>query len=250
MYIIPSVYIRNNKTVALDRGGSIFNENPVEMSKQLESVGAELLYVVDLDTPPAGVSPNLSTIEKICKETTLKLQITGNIRSNDVVERYIHAGVQRAILGTLAYQKPDFLKGVCEKFPGKIGVHIDVRAGKVVIKGWTVATRKTALNYAEQFSDAGVNIIIYSDLQEEGKITPADIQRILEFSRHSPMQVIHGSDINSATELELVLGLHSNKLIGTIIGKSMYSGLIDISSTITHVKEESPAETDEPTLIP
>lgn len=250
MYIIPSLYIRDKKTFALATGGTPFNEDPLEMAKKLASIGAELLYILDLNVPPAGGIPHLPIIEKIASETGLKVQIAGNIRSADVVERYVKAGVERVVLGIIAYQKPEFLRNVCRMFPGKIAVPIDVRDGKVLIKGWTVAARKTALDYAEQFKDAGVETIIYSDVETEGKITKADIARIMIFSKQSPIPIIHSTDVSSIGELELVLALKSIKIIGTIIGKSMYSGTIDISSTITHAKERMPAGMDEPTLIP
>jgi len=247
--IIPSLYIRDGKTLALATGGTLFDNDPVGMAEKLTSVGCEYLYLLDLNVPPAGTSPNLQIIEDIIKKTGLKLQITGNIRSADVVERYINAGVERVILGLVAYQKPDFLKSICQKFPGKIAMPIDVVGGKVKIKGWTVAARKTALDYSEQFKDAGVSTIIYSDVETEGKITKADINHIREFYRDSPLTVIHATDVGTAEELELVLGLESVKVIGTIIGKSMYSGIVDISSTITHAKEEGSSEMDESTLI-
>jgi len=249
MYIIPSIYIRDKKTVRLATGGSLFNENPVEMAKSLAQAGAEVIYLSDLDSPPAGNSPNLPAVEQIVN-LGLKVQLSGHIRSEDVVERYIKVGVERVIPGVIAYQKPDFLKSLCDKFPSKIATHIDVVAGKVVIKGWTVATRKTPLDYAEQFKDAGVGTILYSDIETDGKITPSDIVRVMEFSRSSPIPLIHSTDISDPKELELVLGLESARIIGTIFGKSMYSGTIDIAATITHEKENMPAGMDEPTLVP
>jgi len=250
MYIIPSIYIRGNKTVQLATGGRIFDENPVNMARLLNSAGAEVIYVSDLEAPVTGRSPNLSTIEEIINSTGLKVYLTGHLKSVDTIEKYITAGVDRIILDAMAYQKPDFLKEVCKKFPRKIGMHIKVVGGKVVIEGWTVATRKTALDYAEQFKEAGVALILYSDYETENKITPADVSRIMEFSRKSPMPIIHSGDISNPNELELVLGLDSSKILGTIFGKSMYAGTIDIASTITHVKEESADGMDEPTLIP
>lgn len=250
MFVIPSIYVRNNKTVRLGEGGAPFNEDPVEMARDLEALGAELLYIVDLDVPPSGNIPHLSIIEKIAAETSLKLQLTGNIKSADIIERYFNAGIERIVLGAIAYQKPDFLKSVCQKFPRKIAVHIDVRGGKVVITGWTVASNKTALDYSEQFRNAGVGSILYSDVASEGTITPKDIKRIEDFSKKSPLPLIHATDPGSVKELELILGFKSVRVLGTIIGKSMYAGIVDISSTITHVKERIPEGMEEETLIP
>lgn len=249
MYIIPSIYIRDHKTVALAKGGVPFDEDPVKMAHKLALLGAEIIYILDLNVPPAGNVQHLPIIENIVKQTGLKIQLAGYIKSEDVVDHYIKAGVERVVLGAIAYQKPDFLKKVCKKYPGRIAVHIDVRGGKVIIQGWTVAAKKTAIDYTEQFKEAGVGTVLYSEVESEGKITPTDISKIMLFSRKSPLPIIHATDVSSPKELELVLGLKSNKIVGTIIGRSMYSGIIDISSTITHGIEEAPAGTDEPTLI-
>lgn len=250
MFVIPSLYIKDNETMAIATGGRIFDKDPVKMAKILASVGTERLYIVDLNVPPSGNVQHGPIIKRIVDETGFKVYLSGHIRSADVVERYISAGVEKVIPGVVAYQKPDFLKAICKKFPGKVGVHIEVRGGRVVITGWAVASKKTAIDYAEQFKDAGASIIIYSDVEEDGKITNQDIIRVGNFIKASPLPVIHSSDVSSSGELELILGLRFTKLIGTIIGRSMYSGIIDISSTITHAKEKMPDEMDEPTLIP
>lgn len=250
MFIVPSLYIRDGQTVALAAGGSPFRPDPVEMAKALAAVGAELVYIVDLNLPATGNCPNLPLIERIVNETGLKVQLTGNVRSVEIAEKLIEAGIERLILGTIAYQKPDFLKDVCQSSPGKIAVHIDVRGGKVSIKGWTVAANKTALDYAEQFKQAGVTSFIYSDVRTEGKVTIKDMTHVRDFLMASKLPIFHSVELSAGDELELVLGLESPKLLGTIFGKAMYSGIVDIASTITHIKDRSVSEMDEPTLIP
>lgn len=249
MYIIPSIYIKDDRTLQIATGGRLFDLDPVNMAKELFSIGAEFLHLIDLNVPASGTPQHLPIIERIIKETGLKVQIAGNIRSTEVVEKYLGIGAERVALGILAYQKPDFLKAVCKDSPKKIAAHIEVRGGKVVITGWTVAAKKTALDYATQFKEAGVSVILYSDVQEEGKITPDDIKRVKEFSRKSPLPIIHTTDVSTSGELELVLSLESSRILGTVFGRSMYSGAIDITSTITHAKERTPAGMDEPTLL-
>lgn len=250
MLVIPSIYIKDNHVFPLATGGPIFDKNPVEMAKKLAEAGAEVIFISDLNCPPSGHVPHLGIIEEISKQIGLKVSITGNIRSEDVVEKYIGAGVEHVVMGTIAYQKPDFLKNVCEKFPSNIAAHIEVKGGKVSITGWTVATRKTDIDYAEQFRDAGVSLLLYSNLETDGKISLTDINNLSKFLIKSPLPIVQSADINSISEIESILSLSSTKLIGTILGRSMYAGLIDIASTITHSKEKGPSGMDEPTLIP
>lgn len=251
MHIIPTIYLRDNKALRIETGGgTFFNEDPVVMARELSSIGAELLHLVDLNTPATGNVPHLSLIKKIADESALKIQLSGNIRSEDIVEKYISSGCERVIVGIIGYQKPDFLKNLCQKFPGKIAMNIEVISGKVVIKGWAVAAKKTALDYAEQFHDAGVSAILYSDVEREGLLNDGDIKRVLKFSRETPIPILHSTDVSSTKELELLMKLESPRILGTILGKSMYNGTVDIATTIAHAIEETPSGMDEPTLIP
>lgn len=250
MDLIPAIYIKDNQTVKIAEGTGIFDPDPLILAAKLANIGVEVVYLNDLNVPGAGTPENLELIDKIIKKTGLRVILTGNFKSTDVAERYVDIGIEKIVLGTIAYQKPDLLKNFCEKFKNKIVTTIEVKAGKVVISGWTIAAHKNAFDYAEQFANTGVSTLLYSDVQEEGKLTHTDIANVINFSTKSPIPIIHSTDLNSAQELELVLALESTKILGTIFSKSIYSGIIDMAATITHIKEKLPDGMDEPTLIP
>jgi len=248
--IIPSIYIKNGKAVKLAEGWPAFDEDPLRLARLLEAAGASYIYVFDLDVPPVGHIPHIPILEGISSKTSLKILLGGGIKTTDTISRYIKAGVEMIILGSIAYQKPQFLSEACTTFPNRIATRIDIRRGRVFIPGFTVAAHKGALEYAKQFKEAGVTAIVCSSVTEDGKTTEEDIKIASDMIQSSPLQVIYLPEIGSAYEMDRILSLAHHNLKGIIIEKAMYNGTVDISATITHAMEITPAGSDEPTLIP
>lgn len=250
MLLIPVIYIRGGATLKpVGAGGPSVTSDPIELARVWSKSGAELTHVVDLETPASGPSPNLSILKKIRDEIKVGLVVEGNIRSIDTAEKYFQIGAERITLGAIAYQKPAFLSELCQKFPKKVAVNLDVRRGRVVIKGWTVATNKTSLDYVKQLKEAGVTMLYYSDSDEEGLIKPADFGRMRDFLRKALIKIVHTTDITNTTELEQLIMLESYGLEGTLLSKSLYEGRLDLEGTITFSKEYSRSGLDEPTYI-
>ena len=133
MEVIPAIDLLDGKCVRLYQGdynqASIFNDNPVEVARQWASEGATRLHVVDLDGAKEGKSVNLSVIEAIAKSINIPVQVGGGLRDRTGVKTLLDTGVERAILGTVAVEKPELVTELCQEFPQQIVVGIDARNG-------------------------------------------------------------------------------------------------------------------------
>jgi len=248
MLIIPVMYIRGGSVLKpAGSAGPAVKTDPAGLARDWVKTGVEAIHINDLDTPPSGISPNNDVIKKLTSELRLKVAVEGKIRSPETVERYLSAGVERVLIDSIAYQKPAFLSELCGRFPKKIATQIDVRRGKVNIKGWTVAANKTALDYVEQFKTAGVDAIYYSDVFEEGVLKPEDFGRIRDFLRKAMIKTYHATDMTAPSDVEQLIMLESYGLKGTLVGRSLYEGKINLEAIITLVKERSGGGLDEPT---
>jgi phosphoribosylformimino-5-aminoimidazole carboxamide ribotide isomerase len=240
MLLIPVLFLRGGE--ALKPSG----KSPLDIVNEWSRAGAELIHIVDLDTPPSGASPNTELLKKIKNDLKVNFQIEAHVRSMDTCEKYIGAGAERVVLDAIAYQKPAFLTELCKLFPKKIAAHIDVRRGKVSIKGWSVAPNKTALDYVAQFKNEGVSTIFYSDSEEEGVLKPADFENMRDFLRKALIKVIQTTDISVISEIEQLIMLEAYGLTGTLLSKSLHEGKIDLEGAITLSKDRSRGG-DEPT---
>ena len=124
MKIFPAIDLKDKKAVRLLRGDynqvTVFNDNPVEVAKKFETLGAEYLHVVDLDGAKDGKTTNFDTVKDIIENTSLKVEIGGGIRSEEVIKKYIDAGAYRVILGTVAVTDPEFTYAMIEKYGNKL----------------------------------------------------------------------------------------------------------------------------------
>lgn len=251
MFVIPTLYMKGGRLIApaSDRP-SILSLSAPELVQNWKSSGIVYIHVVDLDVPTSGHSPNEGLLREIVQQGHFTIQLEGAFKSVDVAERYISIGCTRLILGAIAYQQPAFLTTMCERFPGKIAVHIDVKADKVVIKGWTVAANKKASDYAHQFKEAGVSLVLYSTTDVNGAITTDGIEKTGAFLRETHMPTIFAGDVENIGHIEALRPLEKNGLIGIQLNRSIYDGVLDVRGVARLMAEYEMESGEEPTLIP
>lgn len=249
MILIPQIYVRGKKVVSLERTVSpIYDEDPFVMASRIKDAGAEAIYIVDLGIPHLGTSENAPVIQKIKEDLGLDIFIGGGFRSVRSIEAYLAMDLKMAVLETVAYQQPQFVKEACAHFPEGIAVTINVRAGRVTIPGWTVAANKTALDYAEQFSEVGVKTFFYSDVGNDGFLGGWNLTNLLNFCKRVHKSVICTSEIKGSPDIEKLVTLGAPGLDGLVLARALYEGRLDLKAAIAFVTDLSMAKGNEPTL--
>ena len=107
----------------------------------------DLSWALDLEGAKDGGTPNLETIKNIVEQGGLLVEVGGGIRSEEVIRKYLDAGVFRVILGTAAVQNPAFLEEMVQKYGEKIAVGVDIKDGMVAIKGWTEVSQESCFDF-------------------------------------------------------------------------------------------------------
>ena len=109
MLILPAIDLYDGKAVRLFRGDyaqmTVYSDDPLSVARDFEAAGAEYVHMVDLAGAKDGTTPNFSTVAKIARETSLRVEIGGGIRSEETVRRYLDAGAARVILGTKSFKR-------------------------------------------------------------------------------------------------------------------------------------------------
>jgi phosphoribosylformimino-5-aminoimidazole carboxamide ribotide isomerase len=249
MFLIPQIYLRDGSIVSREGTTSpIFQTDPVATATTMMDCGAEAIHCIDLNVTPMGTSPNIAAIKLIRKNTNLAVHVGGSFKTPQALEAYISSGVEMIVLGTVAYQQPAFLEEACKLFPGRIAVHIDVKASKVTIPGYAVVSNKTALDYAEKFIEDGVRYILFSDVGSDGYMADENYTNLVNFCKGVTARVICTSEIRDLSEIERISLLGIPKLDGLVLAKSIYTDRIDLRGAIAMVNDITLNEGDEPTL--
>lgn len=233
MIIYPAIDLYEGKAVRLFKGDynqmTVYSENPLEIALDFEKNGATHIHMVDLEGAKSGTTPNFETVVKVKNNTSLFCEIGGGIRSMEVIDRYISAGVDRVILGTAAVTSEGFVKSAVEKYGDKIAVGIDIKDGFVAIKGWTEKSGIKAMDFAREMEQIGVKTLICTDISKDGAMEGTNHDLYKELSEKFGMQIIASGGVSSIDDVKK---LSARKMYGAIIGKAYYTGAINLKEAI------------------
>ena len=237
MILYPAIDLYEGKAVRLFKGDykqmTVYNENPLAVAQDFVRCGATHIHMVDLQGARDGTTPNLETVQKIKEQTGLFCEVGGGIRTMEVACRYLSARIDRVILGTAAVTDPDFLTAALAKYGEKIAVGIDIKDGRVAIKGWTETSDQDALTFCEKIQEMGVKTVICTDISKDGAMQGTNRELYKTLSEKFSLQIIASGGVSS---LEDIRHLAAQNIHGAIIGKAYYSGSLDLARAIEVAK--------------
>ena len=238
MEIIPAIDLRNGKCVRLYQGDygqeTIFSDDPVSVALRWQSEGARRLHIVDLDGAAKGEPSNLEAIEDIIAAIDIPVQVGGGIRSIETIEQLFAAGVERAIMGTVAVEKPDLVREACQRFGDRIIISIDARDRLVATRGWLQKSEVTASELASKMIELGVTRFIYTDISRDGTLTSPNFEAIAELLSQVNVPVIAAGGISSVYHLTKLAELGVE---GAIVGKAIYTGDVKLAEAFKAIRE-------------
>jgi phosphoribosylformimino-5-aminoimidazole carboxamide ribotide isomerase len=186
MLVIPSVDIRKGRCVQLV-GGKPDTErvygDPVAMAQRWIAEGARYLHIIDLDAA-MGTGDNFRAIAEVLAGVNVSAQVGGGIRTLERACELLGIGADRVILSTAVIEKPELVRKLIELAGGaRVMAAVDARAGKVVIRGWTASTQRSAVEAAKEFERMGVGSLLFTNVDVEGRmsgVTPGPIREIVQ----------------------------------------------------------------------
>ena len=146
MYLFPAIDLIGGKVVRLRQGAydqqTTYGDDPLAQAKTFEDAGATYLHMVDLDGARSGQQAHLDVIERICRATSLRVEVGGGIRREETISQLIGAGVKRIVLGTAALTDWPWFEQLVQEplLANKLVLGLDARKGKLAIGGWTETT--------------------------------------------------------------------------------------------------------------
>lgn len=237
MIIYPAIDLYNKKAVRLYKGDytqmTVYSDNPIEIAEDFKKQGASHIHLVDLEGAKEGTTPNYELVCNIKKTTGLFCEVGGGVRSIEVIDRYINAGIDRVILGTASVTDRGFAKCAADKYGSKIAIGVDIKDGYVAVKGWTEKSALKAYDFCEEMQNAGISTLICTDISKDGAMQGTNTQLYKELSQMLNMQIIASGGVSS---LDDVKKLRELNLYGAIIGKGYYTKAIDLSEAIEVAK--------------
>lgn len=233
-FIIPAIDLQDGKAVRLFKGeknsAKVYSEDPVLMAKYWEKNGAKHLHIVDLDGAFEGKPKNYKIVEKIVSSISIPIEFGGGLRSFEAVETMFKIGVDRVVIGSLAYQnEKEFLK-IVEKYPNKVVLGIDAKDGKVAIKGWVEKTEYTPLEFAKKYEKYDIWGYLYTDINRDGALTGVNIETTKKLAESLEKPVIASGGVSSLKDIKALYNLKDYGVYGVVVGKALYEKKIDFEN--------------------
>ena len=227
MTILPAIDLKDGKAVRLNKGlmesAKIYSDEPWQVAKKFEELGAKWVHLVDLNGAFAGKPENLEQIKKIRKNCNVMLELGGGIRDEATIKMYLELGIDRLILGSIAVKDAQFVKDMAAKYPIVVG--IDAIDGMVAVEGWAETSDMKATDLAREFAACGVQAIICTDVGRDGMMTGVNIEFTKEIQEASGLETIASGGLKDMTDIN---GLIEAGINGTIVGKAFYEGTLDL----------------------
>lgn len=237
MEIFPAIDLLGAKAVRLQRGDynrvTVYSENPSELARKFEARGAEYLHVVDLDGARDGTTPNIDVIKAIVRDTSLRVEVGGGIRSAQTLKTYMDAGVYRAVIGTAAVTDPEFLRLAVKEYGERIAVGADISEGRVAIKGWRELSALSCFDFFAELEKTGVRTVICTDISKDGMLGGTNTELYRELLGRFSLDITASGGITTTDDVKK---LSDMGMYGAILGKALYAGTIKLEDALAVCK--------------
>ena len=226
--VIPAIDLKTGQVVRLLHGdmnrSTVYGADPAETARRFEEAGAELIHIVDLDGAIAGAPRNIEAIAQIRAAVKCAIDVSGGLRTIESVRATFAAGADRTSIGSAALLNPELVRHACEEFPGKIFGSIDIRDGKLAVKGWVETSQLTVAEAANRFRKAQVAAAIVTDIVRDGAQVGVDADRMEELARSVRIPVIASGGVASLDDICALRNRFEAGVVGVVVGRALYEG--------------------------
>jgi phosphoribosylformimino-5-aminoimidazole carboxamide ribotide isomerase len=238
MRLVPAIDLKDGRCVRLLRGDfarqTAYPTAPIELARRFEALGADWLHVVDLDGAREGRTDqgNHSLIAQLARESSLKLQVGGGLRTRADVERVLESGAARAVIGSAALSDPAAVREWAEDFGGeRIALAFDVRldaggAPCIATHGWQRQSTRSLWEALAEFPGALPIHVLCTDVARDGALSGPNVALYTQATRRFPGIAWQASGgIRDAADLE---ALALCGVAAAISGKALLENLIPV----------------------
>jgi phosphoribosylformimino-5-aminoimidazole carboxamide ribotide isomerase len=240
--IIPAIDLMNGSCVRLEQGDfsreTVYTADVVAVAQRWVDAGAERLHLVDLDGARQGLPAQQDLVLKLAQAVPVPVEVGGGIRTEETIAAYLEQGVEWVIIGSAAVSDPGMIAGVIRKYPGRIILGIDARAGLVATDGWLKTSSLRAVDLVKQAADWGITEVIYTDIARDGMLSGPNLTALAEIAEVGGIKVIASGGVSSLADLQRLRELEPLGVTGVIVGKALYSGNLDLKAAIDLLKGE------------
>lgn len=227
--IIPAIDIIDGKCVRLSKGDynqkKIYNESPLEVAKQFESLGCRSLHLVDLDGAKSKHIVNYAVLEAIAGKTSLNVDFGGGLKSDDDLRIAFECGAGKVTGGSIAVKNNVLFESWISRYGSeRIILGADAKGGMISTDGWLESSDRHVIPFIKYYVEKGITDVISTDIDCDGMLEGPSLQLYAEIlAQISGIRLIASGGVSSMAD---VYALHETGVPAVIVGKALYEGRI------------------------
>ena len=131
----------------------------------------------------------------------------------------------------------EYGRAMLENFPhlaDKIAVGVDARDGFVAIHGWKTVSDVPSVDFCRKLRDNGVKTVIYTDISKDGAMSGTNLDIYRTLVTIDGLDIVASGGITYYEELDALAEMGA---AGAILGKSLYTGALDLKTALERVRE-------------
>lgn len=235
MHLFPAIDLRHGQVVRLAQGDydrqTTYGSDPLAVARSFEEAGASWVHIVDLDGAREGTMRNVEHVERICRETKLKVEVGGGVRSEGVIDALLRAGAFRVVVGTKALRDWPWFESLMGNptYRGRLVLGLDARDGKVAVDGWEKSTGQSAFDIARKVKDWPLAAIVYTDIATDGMLTGPNVEATAKMAESTDVPIVASGGVGTLAHLK---ALRKLPIQGAIVGRAIYEGKFMVAEAV------------------
>jgi phosphoribosylformimino-5-aminoimidazole carboxamide ribotide isomerase len=242
MDLFPAIDLRDGRCVRLYQGDyaqeTVYADDPVAQAQAFAAEGARWIHVVDLDAARTGDPHNREVVAAIAAAVDVPVQAGGGVRDDGAADDLLSLGVARVVVGTAALERPDWVRDLASRHPGRIAVGLDARGHDVAVRGWVEGSGRDVVEVARRFDGAGVAALVVTEIGRDGTLAGPALDQLADVLGATSLDVVASGGVGTLADLRglSALEVDGRRLAGVIVGRALYEGAFRVNDAVATVE--------------
>jgi phosphoribosylformimino-5-aminoimidazole carboxamide ribotide isomerase len=242
MDLFPAIDLRDGRCVRLYQGDyaqeTVYADDPVAQAQAFAAGGARWIHVVDLDAARTGDPHNREVVAAIAAAVDVPVQAGGGVRDDGAADDLLSLGVARVVVGTAALERPDWVRDLASRHPGRIAVGLDARGHDVAVRGWVEGSGRDVVEVARRFDGAGVAALVVTEIGRDGTLAGPALDQLADVLGATALDVVASGGVGTLADLRglSALEVDGRRLAGVIVGRALYEGAFRVNDAVATVE--------------
>lgn len=226
--VIPCLDVAGGRVVKGIRFQNLHDQgDPAECALRYAREGADEIVFLDITAAAERRRTNLEWVSRVADQVFIPLSVGGGVREPEDARRLLLAGADKVAVNTAAFQNPDLLRELAERF-GSQCVVLSVDAQRTMdadgTTGWEVvthggreATGRDVFEWIREGVERGAGEVLLTSIDSDGTRDGYDLELLRKVSRMVTVPVIASGGAGSIEHLADALEAGSSAVLAASI---------------------------------